>query len=192
MVAPKRTIVHPGWVVTSNHQEHDHAPESTSLAPRAPARAAALPLPVPRRHLAGLPVCPDRPPDRPHHAGLRARLAARRRRQVAPVLRLLPPRPLVPHRLPARDHQPRPADALPRRAARAAVVGGRHHHQRQAVRAPGLRHPPLLARLSAARAGADPPGPWLAAAGPPLPAARSLLAGAAGGMRQDSDLGLRG
>ena len=99
--------------------------------------------------------------------------------QLAAVLRLLPPRPLVALRLPGGHHRAGAARALPRWPAGPAVVGGRHDHQRQAVGPQGVRHPDLLAGLPATRPDAHPPGPRLAAAGPPLPAGRRLLAGVA-------------
>ena len=115
-MAPMRERVHPRWGVTSNHQEHEQGAEWTGLAAQPPARAGALPLPLPHQHLVGLPVRPGRATGRPHRAGRRARLAARRRRRPAPVPRRLPPRPLRPdgtrHRLPVRDHRPGAPDAL--------------------------------------------------------------------------------
>src|SRR5438045_3903340 len=116
IAASMAMIVQPWWGVTSTYQEHDHAAECTRLAPRPPGHAATLPLPVPCRYLAGLPLPGARAADGPHHAGLRARLAADHQCPVAAVLRLLPPRALVPRRLPARHDAPGLADALSRGA----------------------------------------------------------------------------
>src|SRR5215210_5260436 len=133
-VGRKQMIVHPGWVEISNHQEHDHGPQSTTAAPRPPDHAAAVSPAVSCGHLAGLPVCADRPADRAYDAGLCARLAAVRQRELAALLRLLPPRPLVAYGLPASYYGVGPALALSRWPASPVVVGGRYDDQRQALR----------------------------------------------------------
>src|SRR5688500_8002284 len=96
-VAGQPRLVHPGGVgvAASPPQEHEHAAESTTPADPTPDHAPLLPAPLPCHDLARLPLGADGPADRPHGPGLRPGLAAVRRRQLAAVLRLLPPRPLV-------------------------------------------------------------------------------------------------